>query len=122
MCRVVAGRRRAAAVAELDTEDFGELKLIGTVPMSPGVGGSRWSIPVRHRCADRPGTFPRLASCDGARGSPVANPAKLKLSEIFTPLGVEPVETTWNNQPVHHLNDMIARMFRLKARCSNRTR
>ena len=33
---------------------------------------------------------------------------------MFSPLGVEIIETAWNIQPVHHLNDTIARMFRLK--------
>jgi hypothetical protein len=29
-------------------------------------------------------------------------------------LGVEILETSWNIQPVHHLNDSLARLFRLK--------
>jgi hypothetical protein len=47
-------------------------------------------------------------------GFQVANPDKLKLSDYFTPLGVEIIETAWNIQPVHHLNDTIARLFKLK--------
>jgi hypothetical protein len=47
-------------------------------------------------------------------GFQVANPDKLKLSDYFTPLGIEIIETAWNIQPVHHLNDTIARLFKLK--------
>jgi hypothetical protein len=32
---------------------------------------------------------------------------------------VEILETAWNNQPVHHLNDTIGRMFRLKGAVLN---
>lgn len=46
-------------------------------------------------------------------GFQIANPEKLKLSDCFTPLGVEIIETSWNIQPVHHLNDAFARLFRL---------
>jgi hypothetical protein len=47
-------------------------------------------------------------------GFQVANPDKLKLSDYFTPLGIEIIEKAWNIQPVHHLNDTIARLFKLK--------
>ena len=48
-----------------------------------------------------------------------ANPSTLKLSDVFTPLGVEIVEKAWNNQPVHHLNDTLARLFRFKGAVLN---
>lgn len=47
-------------------------------------------------------------------GTQIANHETLKLSDYFTPLGVQILETAWNIQPVHHLNDTIARLFRLK--------
>lgn len=47
-------------------------------------------------------------------GLQAANPATLNLSDVFTPLGIEIVEKTWNTQPVHHLNDTLARLFRFK--------
>ena len=47
-------------------------------------------------------------------GTQAANPSRLTLPEVFTPLGEDIIETAWNNQPVHHLNDTIARLFRLK--------
>ena len=46
-------------------------------------------------------------------GAAAAN-KELQLSDVFTPLGVSIIETAWNTQPVHHLNDTIDRMFRLK--------
>ena len=39
---------------------------------------------------------------------------KLKASDVFTPLGIQLMQDSWKVQPVHHLNDMVARMFRLK--------
>jgi hypothetical protein len=47
-------------------------------------------------------------------GIHAANPTTLALSDMFTPLGVEIIESAWNNQPIHHLNDTIGRLFRLK--------
>lgn len=114
------GGGAAAAVAELDTEDFGELTLIGTVPMSPGVGRIALENPKSVTAALTDPSIPpdsHLVMVLAAHY--VANSAKLKLSEVFTPLGVQLVETAWNNQPVHHLNDMIARMFRLKGAVLN---
>lgn len=114
------GGGAAAAVAELDTEDFGGLTLIGAVPMSPGVGRIALENPKSVTAAlTDPNIPPDSHLVMVLAAHYVANPAKLKLSEVFTPLGVQLVETAWNNQPVHHLNDMIARMFRLKGAVLN---
>ena len=114
------GGGAAAAVAELDKDDFGDLKLIGTVAMSPGVSKIGLEAPS-----------PMTAALSGAAVAPdshlvmllagiqAANPSKLKLPEAFSPLGVDIIEAAWNNQPVHHLNDTIARMFRLKGAVLN---
>jgi len=48
-----------------------------------------------------------------------ANPTTLALSDMFTPLGVEIIESAWNNQPIHQLNDAIGRRFRLKGTIQN---
>ena len=109
------GGGAAAAVAELDAEDYGALRLIGTVPMSPGVAAIVLNEP--------PGLLAVLANASGPpdshlvmmlAGTQVANQAALSLSDVFTPLGVEIIESAWNIQPIHHLNDTIARLFRLK--------
>jgi hypothetical protein len=39
---------------------------------------------------------------------------KLNAEDVFTPLGMKLMQDSWKVQPVHHLNDMIARSFRLK--------
>ena len=48
-----------------------------------------------------------------------ANPSTLKLSDVFTPLGIEILENARNTQPVHHLNDTITRLFPLKGPLMN---
>ncbi|MGV0992063.1 MAG: lipase family protein [Mycobacterium sp.] len=116
------GGGAAAAVAELDSADFRDLKLIGTVAMSPGVTKVGLAIPS-----------PMTTALTGAKVAPdshlvmllagiqSANPAKLQLSQAFSPLGVDILNAAWNNQPVHHLNDTIARLFRLKGAVLNPT-
>ena len=114
------GGGAAAAVAELGGSDYGDLKLIGTVPMSPGVSRIALENPasVTAALAD-PSIAPDSHLVMVLAGTYAANPTKLQLSQIFTPLGVEIIEKGWNVQPVHHLNDVIARMFRLKGAVLN---
>lgn len=116
------GGGASAAIAELDGADYGDLTLIGTVCMSPGVSKIALEIPAG-----------LTAALTGAKVAPdshlvmlfagiqAANPTKLQLSEAFSPLGVDIINTAWNTQPVHHLNDTIARMFRLKGAVLNPT-
>ena len=114
------GGGAAAAVAELEPEDYGDLKLVGTVPMSPGVGKIALENPASVTAAlTNPNIPPDSHLVMVLAGTYAANPTKLTLAQAFTPLGVEIIETAWNNQPVHHLNDMIARMFRLKGAVLN---
>ena len=114
------GGGAAAAVAELDAVDYGDLKLIGTVPMSPGVAKIGLEMPSGMTGAlTNPKEAPDSHLVMLLAGIQAANPSKLQLPEVFTPLGVEIVEMAWNNQPVHHLNDVIARMFRLKGAVLN---
>ena len=109
------GGGAAAAVAELDPADYGDLKLVGTVPMSPGVASIAYGMPKGLTAALSDPSIPPdghllmvLASFQ------VANPDELKLSDYFTPLGIEIIETSWNIQPVHHFSDTVTRLFRLK--------
>lgn len=114
------GGGAAAAVAELDAEDYGDLRLIGTVPMSPGVGKIALENPASVTAAlTNPTVPPDSHLVMVLAGTYAANPSTLQLSQAFTPLGVEIIETAWNIQPVHHLNDVIARMFRLKGAVLN---
>lgn len=104
----------AAAVAELDDEDYGDLRLIGTVPMSPGVGSIAMSTPSGPTSALGGGDEPPDSHLIMLlAGISAANP-ELQLSDVLTPLGVRIIEGAWNTQPVHHLNDTIARLFRLE--------
>lgn len=109
------GGGAAAAVAELDDEDYRELRLVGTVPMSPGVGKIALRNPVGMGAAlNDPSLPPDSHLFMVLAGIQAANPSTLTLSDVFTPLGVEILEKAWNTQPVHHLNDTLARMYRLK--------
>ncbi len=109
------GGGAAAAVAELDADDYGDLNLIGSVPMSLGVSKIALQNPVGLTAALNDSSIPpdsHLVMILAAHQA--ANPSTLKLSDLFTPLGVEIIEKAWNNQPVHHLNDTLGRLFRLK--------
>lgn len=109
------GGGTAAAVAELDPSDYRDLKLIGTVPMSPGVS----KIAINSNLGPMPAlTDNKLAPASYIvmmlAGIQSANPTKLQLQDVFTPLGIDILEQAWENQPTHHLNDTLAREFRLK--------
>lgn len=109
------GGGAAAAIAELDADDYRDLHLIGTVPMSPGVSQIALQNPVGVTAAlNDPSLPPDSHLVMVLAGHHAANPTTLALSDVFTPLGVEIVEAAWNAQPVHHLNDTIARLFRFK--------
>lgn len=108
------GAGAAAALAELDPSDYGDLTLVGTVPMSPGIVPR--AVPkVLHAALTEVST---TAPPDGhfvmlLVGNAAAH-KELQLSDVFTPLGVSIIEAAWNTQPVHHFVDVIDRMFRLK--------
>lgn len=109
------GGGASGAVAELDPEDYGDLKLVGTVCMSPGSAIVAYATPVGPTAAmGNPNMPPDSHLVMMLSGFQAANPDKLKLSDYFTPLGIEIIESAWNIQPVHHLNDTIARLFKLK--------
>ena len=108
------GGGAAAAAAELDLALYGELTLVGTVPMSPGVAKIATANPMGPAKALTNADVPPdshivMLLC----GTAAENP-QLQLSDVFSPLGLSIVTETWNTQPVHHLNDTIARLFRLK--------
>lgn len=109
------GGGASAALAELDPADYGDLKLIGTVAMSPGVP----SIALRNPTGVAASLTDKSIPPDShlvmmLAGVQVANPSVLKMSEVFTQLGIDLLDAAWNQQPVHHLNDTIARNFRLE--------
>ena len=114
------GGGAAAAAAELEPQDYRDLKLIGTVPMSPGVGKIALEMPASVTAAlTDPSIAPDSHLVMVLAGTYAANPTALQLPQAFTPLGVGIIEKAWNHQPVHHLNDTIARTFRLKGAVLN---
>ena len=108
------GGGTAAAVAELDADDYGDLELIGTVPMSPGVSAIALANPTGPAAALSGGDAPPDSHLVMMFAGIAASDPDLKLSDVFSPLGVQIIEGAWNTQPVHHLNDTIARLFRLQ--------
>lgn len=108
------GGGAAAAVAELDAEDFGDLQVIGTVTMSPAVTSIVMANPAGPAAALTDGGTPPDSHLVMLLAGAAAGNQQLKLSDVFTPLGESIVNGAWNTQPVHHLNDTIARLFRLQ--------
>jgi len=109
------GGGAAAAVAELDAADYGELKLIGSVSMSPVTTADLFdSTGGPSALGSDPSKPPELHVAMMLAGLQIANPSTLKLSDFFTPLGVSIIETAWNIQPVHHIGDTIERLCLLK--------
>ena len=108
------GGGAAATLAELDPDDYGDLHLIGTVPMSPAVSAIALANPAGPAAALAGGdTAPDSHLVMLFAGHAAAFP-DLNLGDILTPLGIEIVQGSYETQPVHHLNDTIARLFRLK--------
>jgi dienelactone hydrolase len=106
------GGAASAAMAELDDADFGELELVGSVAMSPGV-------PIMGM-RDPSGLSTALTGADIPPDGHLimiltalvtAFPDELNLGDVFTPLGIEIMEKAWNTQPVHHLSDTLGRMY-----------
>lgn len=108
------GGGAAAAIAELDSDVYGELTLVGTVPFSPGVGKIAMANPAGPSEALTDGNVPPDAHLVMFLFGTAAENPHLQLSDVFTPLGVSIFEAAWNTQPVHHLNDTISRLYRLK--------
>jgi len=109
------GGGAAAAVSELDAADYGELTLVGSVVMSPVTTANLFdSTGGPSALGSDPSKPPEVHVAMMLAGLQIANPNTLKLSDFFTPLGVEIIETAWNIQPVHHIGDSIERLCLLK--------
>lgn len=114
------GGGAAAAVAELDPDDYRDLRLVGTVPMSPGVSKIALQNPEGVTAALKDSSIPPDSHLFMVLAAhQVANPSTLKLSDVFTPVGIQILERAWNAQPVHHLNDTLVRMFGFKGAVLN---
>lgn len=114
------GGGTAGAVAELDPQDYGDLVLIGSVLMSPAVPRVGLQLgTVLFAALTNPSIPPDGHLFAALMGYQAAYPDKLALTDVFTPLAVEIAEQAWNRQPIHHLSDVVARMYRLKGALLN---
>ena len=108
------GGGTAAAVAELDADAYGDLELVGTVPMSPGVPGVAVKLPETQAALAGGGTptppdahmFMQLAAMV------TAFPDTLSLDDVFTPLGKQIFQDNYDTAPIHHLSDILARNWK----------
>ena len=109
------GGAAAAALAELEDADFGNLDLRGSVILSPGVASVGLENPTGQMAAAlvdpkrAPDSHLLMMLWGYAAAYSTFDPA-----DVFTPLGLQLMEESWRVQPVHHLNDVISRIFRLK--------
>jgi hypothetical protein len=108
------GGGTSAAVAELDASAYGDLELVGTVAMSPGVPGVAVKLPETQAALAGTGTpippdgHMYMMLC----AMTVAFPDTLSLDDVFTPLGKQIFLDNFDTAPVHHLSDIITRAFK----------
>ena len=77
------GGGASAAIAELDLGEFGDLRLVGTVAMSPGVGSILLNNPTGMTAALTDSSLPPDSHLVmGLAGVQAANPSTLSLSEV----------------------------------------
>lgn len=109
------GGGAAAALAELEDADFGNLDLRGSILLSPGVASVALENPTGAMAAALldPKRAPDSHLLMMLWGYAAAY-SNLDPADVFTQLGLQVMEDSWKVQPVHHLNDVIARIFRLK--------
>ena len=107
------GGGAAAATVELDPADYGELEIVGTACMSPGVPIIALKSPGLGSAVGGGGPIPPddhlfmiLA------GTAAAFPDTLSLDDVFTPVGKKVFDAGWNTQGTHHLADSLSRAFK----------
>ena len=107
------GGGAVAALAELDDEEYADLELSGIVSLSPG-------IPAMALATGAPSALRDSTVAPDAHlfmmliGIQAANPEALALEELLTPLGIQIANATWNSQPIHQLDAVLARTFHLR--------
>ena len=107
------GGGSAAAAAELDPSDYGDLTLVGSVAMSPGVPVVAIHQPGLGTALGGDAPIPPdghlfMILC----GMAAAFPETLSLDDVLTPVGKRIFEENWNTAPVHHLSDILGRAFK----------
>ena len=107
------GGGTAAAAVELDAADYGDLDVVGSAAMSPGVPIIGLQQPGLGTALGGGGPLPP----DGhlfmiLAGTAAAFPDTLSLDDVFTAVGRRVFDAGWDTQPTHHMNDSLARAFR----------
>jgi pimeloyl-ACP methyl ester carboxylesterase len=106
------GGGTAAAAAELDAADYGDLTIVGIAPMSPGVPIVAVKVPSMGAALSGTDVAPDGHMFMNFAGLAAAFPDTLSLDDVYTPLGRKIYEENWNIQPVHHLSDILARAYK----------
>ena len=112
----------AAAVAEVDLEDFGKLELLSCVMLSskalaPVLGHPNGVVGA----SSDPNAVPD-AHLLTLLTSQADSSSELAMPDLFTPLGEELTSKIWNTQPGHHFGDAATRTFNLQGRYSEQIR
>ena len=104
------GGGAAAATVELDAADYGDLTIVGTAAMSPGVPAIAVGLPGIGTALSSGAPLPpdgHLFMIIG--GTAAAFPETLSLEDAFTDVGMRVWNEGWNTQPSHHMADCLAR-------------
>ena len=109
-CGWSQGGGAVAGLAELDDDDYGDLRLFGIVAFSPGVVAAALKTGAATVAAN-PGAPPDPHAFMLIQGLAAANPDTLALDDLLTPLGVRVAHATCDTLTVHHLGDVLARTF-----------
>lgn len=105
------GGGAVAGAAELDASEYGELELVGAVGMSPGVPKFALSSAGAGQALAAGGVIPpdgHLYMVLAAHA--VEFPELYSYDDVFSPLGRQIFEATYDVQPGHHMADTIGRM------------
>lgn len=106
------GGGAAAATVELDPADYGDTEIVGAVCMSPGVPSIALRVPGLGSALGGSDIPPDGHLFMILAGMVAAFPDTLSLDDVFTAVGRRVYEHGWNDQPVHHLSDVLARACR----------
>lgn len=106
------GGGAAAAAVELDASDYGDLEIVGTVGMSPGVPSIGLALPGMGASLGGADVPPDAHLVMSLAGLAAAFPDTLSLDDVLTPLGRRVLGAGWNSQGVHHLQDVLERAYR----------
>jgi len=106
------GGGTAAATVELDDSDYGDLEIVGTACMSPGVPIIGLKLPGLGSALGGTDIPPDAHLFMNLAAMVTAFPDTLSLDDVFTDVGKRVFEQGWNVQGIHHLNDTLERAYK----------